>query len=270
MALGALLVAAGVGLHGWLRARPGQPLTALLLLGLGGAGLTLAVPRPCDVESAYFCAQVLDDLPPCDGRTLYLDTLRHSCVYPDDPTRLDFSYAQIMSDVLAAIAPEGEPLDVVHIGGGGFSLPRYIAATRPGSVNTVYELDPALVEIAEDQLGLELGTDMRVEVGDARLQLRQRATESADVVIGDAFGGLAVPWHLTTVEFVREVERVLRPGGVVRDQPDRPTPARLRPGGGGHARRGVRPHRRRRAARAVAGAGRRQLRAARLVRAAPA
>jgi spermidine synthase len=32
-------------------------------------------------------------------------------------------------------------------------------------------------------------------------------------VFGDAFGGLAVPWHLTTTEFLEEVARVLRPGG---------------------------------------------------------
>ena len=43
--------------------------------------------------------------------------------------------------------------------------------------------------------------------------MQQRA-DSYDVVVGDAFSGLAVPWHLTTVEMVRQVKRVLRPGGV--------------------------------------------------------
>ena len=38
--------------------------------------------------------------------------------------------------------------------------------------------------------------------------------DSLDVVIGDAFGSRAVPWHLATREFIAEVERVLRPGGV--------------------------------------------------------
>jgi spermidine synthase len=33
-------------------------------------------------------------------------------------------------------------------------------------------------------------------------------------VVGDAFGGLAVPWHLTTTEFLDQVRRVLRPGGM--------------------------------------------------------
>ena len=55
---------------------------------------------------------------------------------------------------------------------------------------------------------------MRVRVGDARLTLRDEPTASADVVVGDAFGGRAVPWHLTTREFLRDVRRVLRPGGI--------------------------------------------------------
>ena len=31
--------------------------------------------------------------------------------------------------------------------------------------------------------------------------------------MGDAFGSLSVPWHLTTDEFRGELDRVLRPGG---------------------------------------------------------
>jgi spermidine synthase len=37
---------------------------------------------------------------------------------------------------------------------------------------------------------------------------------SADLAIGDAFGGIAVPWHLTTGEFVGQVAALLRPNGV--------------------------------------------------------
>ena len=33
-------------------------------------------------------------------------------------------------------------------------------------------------------------------------------------MVGDAFSGATVPWHLTTVEFLDEVRRVLRPDGV--------------------------------------------------------
>jgi len=33
-------------------------------------------------------------------------------------------------------------------------------------------------------------------------------------VVGDAFGGLSVPWHLTTTETIEEVARVLKPEGL--------------------------------------------------------
>jgi spermidine synthase len=214
LAVGGALLLGGLAISLVFRARGEQPVAAIIALGLVGAGFTTATSSPCEVETAYHCASVLDDLPPCTGLTLYLDTLRHSCVHPEDPTRLDFSYAQILSDVIGAVGPEGAPLDVLHIGGGGFSLPQYIAAVRPGSSSLVLELDGELVEIAQEELGLELGPDLRVDLGDARTALGEQPEDAYDLVIGDAFGGLAVPWHLTTLEVVEEVQRTLRPSGI--------------------------------------------------------
>ena len=53
-----------------------------------------------------------------------------------------------------------------------------------------------------------------VRLGDARQSIRALPADAFDIVVGDAFGGLAVPWHLTTAEFLDQVTRVLRPGGV--------------------------------------------------------
>lgn len=213
LAVGGALVLTGLALTLRLRGDARRPVAGVAVLGLFGAGLTTVVGGPCQVETAYYCAAVMDELSPCDGRTLYLDTLRHSCVYPDDPLRLDFSYAQILADVIATAAPDTEPVDALHIGGGGFTMPRYLAAQRPGSTSVVLELDPALVTIARDRLGLTTGEDLRVEVGDARTTLASQPDDAYDLVVGDAFGGLAVPWHLTTTEFAAEIARTLRPGG---------------------------------------------------------
>jgi spermidine synthase len=118
-----------------------------------------------------------------------------------------------LGGVLDATGPAGGPLAVLHVGGGGFSLPRYLAATRPGSRSVVLELDPAIVRLARERLGLVTGPALQVELGDARLSLARQPAAAYDVVLGDAFGGRAVPWHLTTREFVAEVRRTLRPGG---------------------------------------------------------
>lgn len=212
--VGTTLVIVGLLLWAWLRPRNAAVPIAETTLAALALGLSLLVPDPCQVESAYFCARVIPDEDGSGGRLLMLDTLRHSYVDLDDPEHLEFSYARIMSDVLAAVAPAGVPIEALHIGGGGFSLPRYVDATRPGSENVVLELDPALVELARRELGLETGPALEVRTGDARLGLRDVADDAYDVVIGDAFGGLAVPWHLTTQEFMGEIARVLRPGGI--------------------------------------------------------
>jgi SAM-dependent methyltransferase len=193
---------------GLVVARYGAMLAAAAFaLVLGGA--TIAAGAPCDAETVYHCANVEED---GSGRVLRLEKLRHSYVDLEDPTHLEFDYTQWMGAAIDDMAPG--LLEAVFIGGGGFTLPRYLAATRPGSESTVLEVDGDLVDLARDQLGLRTGPDLRVRVGDARLTLRGEPTDSADLVVGDAFGGVAVPWHLTTVEFARDIRRVLRPDGL--------------------------------------------------------
>ncbi|MDO8210879.1 spermidine synthase [Conexibacter sp. CPCC 206217] len=146
-------------------------------------------------------------------RLLRLDGEDCSHVDLRDPTAIDFAYVRRFADLADVVAPPGAPLDVVHLGGGGFTLPRYVAATRPGSRSEIAEIDPELVELAREQLGLRTDRALRVRVADARAVMERRAPASADLVVLDAFHGTSVPEHLTTVEFLRAARRGLRPGG---------------------------------------------------------
>jgi spermidine synthase len=177
-------------------------------------GLAVGAGSPCDVESTYFCAVVTADPERRGGRVLTLDGVRNSFVDLDDPTHLAFGYTRILGDVIEAVAPGAEPIDTAHIGGGGFTMPRFLEATRPGSTSIVFELDPSVVRLAQDELGLVLSSDLRAVTGDARVNLRDLPPSSVDLVIGDAFGGEAVPWHLTTREFAEQIRDRLRPDGV--------------------------------------------------------
>jgi spermidine synthase len=94
------------------------------------------------------------------------------------------------------------------------TLPRYLAATRPGSRSLVYEIDGGVVELNRARMPLPADVGITVEVQDARVGLTREGTGFRDVVVGDAFGGLAVPWHLTTAEVARQVARALRPDGI--------------------------------------------------------
>jgi hypothetical protein len=183
---------------------------AAVALVLGAA--TLAAGAPCDAETVYHCARVIEDPERPGGRTLQLERLSHSYVDLEDPTYLGFEYTGWMAGAIDGL-PDG-PLDAVFIGGGGFTLPRWLAATRPGSRSRVLEVDGDLVTLVREELGLRTGPALEVRVGDARVTLREEPTDSADLVVGDAFGGLAVPWHLTTTEFVQDIRRVLRPHGL--------------------------------------------------------
>ena len=191
---------------------PVMPLLAVLALAtLTGSWLVVS-DGPCEYETRYYCASVESDQQREGGRTLVLDGLRHSYVDLDDPAHLEFRYTQRIGDVLAE-RPAG-PLDVLHLGLGGGTLPRHLASTRPGSRSTAVEVDPQIPEIGRARLGLGSVPELTIVVGDARTAIADLPASSYDAVVGDAFGSLAVPWHLTTAEMVSEVRRVLRPGGV--------------------------------------------------------
>lgn len=209
-AVGLLLVVAGMGLHWWLRREPPAvtTLAVYLIAGLAVFGFEPA----CEYETRYSCGWIEVDEDDPSRRSLYLDTVRHAHIDVDDPTYLDIRYVRLFADVSEAL-PAG-PLDVLHVGGGGFTFPRYLAAVRPGSTNHVLEIDPGVVDIARERMGLETGADLTVDVGDARTALSDLPADGYDLVVGDAFSGQSVPWHLTTVEVAHELDRLLRPGGV--------------------------------------------------------
>ncbi|MFJ6215616.1 spermidine synthase [Streptomyces sp. NPDC092296] len=172
-------------------------------------------PVPVHRAVALGIARLLPDVDRPRAWLLTLDGTPQSYVDLDDPGHLEFEYARRLGHVVDAAAEPGRPLDVLHLGGGALTLPRYTAATRPGSRQRVVEIDGPLVELVAEQLPWQ-GPGVRIEVavGDARTALAEAPDGSADLVLADVFGGSRVPARLTTVEFVREAARVLRPGGV--------------------------------------------------------
>ncbi len=183
------------------------PVCGLLVL----VTLVLVLDGPCQYETSYHCAVVEVDPDRPTGRLLVLDRGHNSYVDLADPTHLEFRYIRVMVDLIDTEMPPG-PLDVLSIGGGGFTFPGYLDATRPGTEHLVLEIDGSLVDIGRRDLGF--GDEAEVVIDDARRSIEQVAEGSVDVVIGDAFTGLTVPWHLTTVEFVEEIANRLTPGGL--------------------------------------------------------
>lgn len=213
--VGAVLIVLGLAVWWQLARRFRAAATVATVIALIAAGAaTASVDGPCKVESGYFCIRVLSQGPGDSLRTLVLDDLIHSSVNLRDPTDLDINYIRVFAAGIDVTSPARQPVSTLHVGGGAFSMPRYLAATRAGSRNTVMELDQAVVDTAREDFGLRDEAGLRIEVGDARLLVKDERGGTYDFVIGDAFSSRAVPWHLTTKEFLGELEHVMRPGGV--------------------------------------------------------
>ncbi|WP_406095877.1 spermidine synthase [Kitasatospora purpeofusca] len=178
-------------------------------------------------------AKLLPDVDHDGGWLLTLDDTPQSYVDLGDPTHLEFEYTRRLGHLVDALdrpgggagdRADGGPggpggaVDVLHLGGGALTLPRYLAATRPGSRQRVVEVDGPLLGLVEQHLPWQgPGVDISAEVGDAREALATLALSapgSLDLVVADVFHGSRTPGHLTSVEFLRLAAAVLRPGGL--------------------------------------------------------
>jgi spermidine synthase len=219
---GLLLLLAVLARPPWLR-------KGVLGLGLFAVAIVATgwVSRSgCTRESNYYCIRLLPgvlSIATAQGKhvtyeapvqSLYLDHLLHSVVNLRDPTQLLYSYEVPYTHVVEAIHPPGSRLDSFFVGGGGYSVPRWVEATYRGRV-TVAEIDPAVTRVAEQLLGFHVTPRMTIDTGDARVVLsRLPAATAYDAVFEDAFDDYEVPYQLTTREFAELVARHLRPGGI--------------------------------------------------------
>jgi hypothetical protein len=206
-------------------------------------------PRRPSGPAASGGAELLADLDRPGAWVLLVDGVVQSHVDPD-PLHLDLAYMRWLGHLADLAAPPGEPLRVLHLGGGGLTLARYVAATRPGSAQVAAESDARVAALARHlpvpppagpgptrppgpapELpagpGLPLppgqapvppagqGTGWaEVLVGDARAVAAGLPAGSFGLLIADVFTGARTPAHLTTVEFTAAVAALLAPHGV--------------------------------------------------------
>jgi Methyltransferase domain len=169
-----------------------------------------AVAEPDDVADAPRI-EVLADLERPGGYVLLIDRVRQSYVDLFDPTYLDFEYMRWFAAIIDTLRPG--PLAVTHIGAGAGAMVRWIDAVRPGSTHVVLEPDTELIDIVRRRLPFHRNARVRIRPLPGRPGLSGVRTDSADVVILDAFDGARVPADLTTRECLAEVARVLRDDG---------------------------------------------------------
>ncbi|MFE6485822.1 spermidine synthase [Streptomyces sp. NPDC057757] len=170
-------------------------------------------PIPVTRDVDHGTAKLMPDVDRERAWLLTVDGAPQSYVDLDAPTHLEFEYARRLGHVVDTVAEPGLPLDVLHLGGGALTLPRYVAATRAGSRQDVVEADRGLLALVVEHLPVP-DEGIALHGADARAWLEAAAPDSADIVIADVFGGSRVPAHLTSVAYARAAERVLRTDGV--------------------------------------------------------
>ena len=151
-----------------------------------------------------------------DGSVLLeINGVPSSHLHPD-PGHLVFEYMRWMLlaiDLHLAEAGDAAP-QIAHLGGGGCSLPRAIAAGHPSARQIVVELDALLAEHVRTWFELPRSPQLRIRVGDAAGALADWREDRFDVLTRDVFAGSRTPAELIGATAARHAHRVLRPGGL--------------------------------------------------------
>lgn len=177
----------------------------------------MSLPPPVRLASGRL-ASIEEDRWVSGAIELVIDGTPQSHVNLLDPSDLFFEYMRRIGHVIDLFRPEGEPISALHLGGGAFSLPRYVEATRPGSRQQVIELESALVDLVREAAPLPKRASIRVRHGDARGVLGKLPAGmhgAMDLVVVDIFSGSQTPAHVSSVEFYELVRPLLSPDGLV-------------------------------------------------------
>lgn len=162
-----------------------------------------------------------DKAQPHDADPRYRDlingTIEHGIQFLSGGRRLETTtYYAPNSGVGLAIksAERQSPVKVGIIGLGAGTIAAY---GRPGDQYTFYEINPLVVELADNQFSFlrQSAAQVRIVPGDARLSLEQEAPQQFDVLAVDAFSSDAIPIHLLTREAFASYLRHLRSSGIL-------------------------------------------------------
>ncbi|MGB9868147.1 MAG: fused MFS/spermidine synthase [Bacillota bacterium] len=166
------------------------------------------------VESAYYSIRISTDEDPVEGKVkkLILDNLIHSAANPEDPEFLWYEYERVSAWLIRNCAKPG--MRVLVIGGGGYTLPYWIERHYGDAVVEVVEIDPEVTQIALREF-IKGPTKIQTYNEDGRAVFNTMLAQAKyDLVFGDAYNDLSVPYHLTTLEFAQVIRNHLSEDGI--------------------------------------------------------
>ena len=166
-------------------------------------------------ESPYSLIRIQNDSYDKNLRRFYIDRLQHSEANAEDPLDLRYYYEKIYAEVLMQELKLEKSPEILVLGGGGFTFPRWIELSFEKPKLSVAEIDPAVTDAAFKAFGLPEDTGMKIYDVDGGIFVSDLASDENslgkfDVIIGDAVNYLVVPFHLTSESFMAKVGKLLR------------------------------------------------------------
>ncbi len=133
-------------------------------------------------------------------------------IYINAPDKLLFEFTQMVFVSLAFL--DREPKDVHFMGLGAGAMPKYFHRHYPDADIDIAEIDPDMWAVARKYFYFKDDEKMNVYVDDGRLFVK-RVKKKYDWIVLDAYQNDYIPFHLTTLEFLKEVKSKLKDDGVV-------------------------------------------------------
>ena len=190
-------------------------------------GLALFLRTPKDPlmiyadESRYSYIKIVRFNTSSSNYKFIQDTLIHSVIHKGKPLKLQQVYTKIFAAVTHRLSNNKKKLTTLTIGGGGYVVPRYLEAIWQGSCTEVVEISPAVTKAAIAAFELSADTKIKIFHMDGRAfvnrlihqQNRGIPVKKYDIIYLDAFNDYLIPPELTTIEFSKNISRLLLPDG---------------------------------------------------------
>ncbi len=173
-----------------------------------------------EAETPYSQLQVVDSSRPAAEssagitervRSLHLNGDLHSRMYVERPDELAVTYTKYFP---LGLVFNSDAENVLFVGGGGFSGPKYFLAAYPDVRVDVVEIDPVVIDVATKYFGVQSDPRLGIYNDDGRRFLLQEGRQY-DVIVLDAYSKSYVPFHLMTREYYQLLDDRLAPDGVI-------------------------------------------------------
>lgn len=193
----------------------------LAFIGIYQLFLLILRARGVFVTRTKFGLTMIFDSEDADGTPIRLLNVNGtfqsvSYIAPELRFELCVHYHRMMAQVIQQAAPQGH---VVVMGGGGFSLPKYLATHMNKAVIDAIEIDPKIISLAREHFFLDealaaASSELCIVEDDAWKVLQNAEAGSIDVLVNEVFAGRKSLGPLGTPDGAQTVKEKLVPGGV--------------------------------------------------------